>query len=357
MTPGIASLASANGLWLYPPPSIDPTGAPFGSLGRAPYDRPRSLIDPAPGERDGLAAALAAITNLTAGHGVSTGGVGGGAALPVVLSEFNSGLRTGCCHDDPFAAAYLVYTLGQVQRYASRGVASLMYWCFSDVFEEQRPVAANAARPPFHNGFGLQTMDGIKKPSFRALELLAAFPNATLPVTRTVSGGSGDGDGPRHLTDHIDAYAGVGQTGDPRGSPGSSGTNVSVMVSSWSPTLLPGTGMNGSSIHDSSLLPVVDQQVALEVLFPSVVPISGPAATCTATITWVPDPKAVWRSMGSPTTLTAVQLRQLELAAALAPSPIGCTVVDDPAGKVGGTIARVLVRMPGQTAATVSIVF
>ena len=184
-------------------------------------------------------------------------------------------------------------------------------------------------------------MDGIKKPSFRALELLAAFPNATLPVTRTVSGSSGGIDGPRHLTDHIDAYAGVGQTCDPRRSSGSSGTNVSVMVSSWSPTLLP----------------VVDQQVALEVVFPSAVPISGPAATCTATTTWVPDPKAVWRSMGAPTTLTATQLRQLELAAAMAPSPIGCTVVDGSTGKVGGTIARVLVRMPGQAAATVSILF
>jgi hypothetical protein len=113
------------------------------------------------------------------------------------------------------------------------------------------------------------------------------------------------------------------------------------MVSSWSPTLLP----------------VVDQQVALEVVFPSAVPISRPPATCTATITWVPDPKAVWQSMGAPTTLTATQLRQLELAAAMAPSPIGCTVVDRSTGKVGGTIARVLVRMPGQAAATVSILF
>ena len=307
----------------------------FGERAQVPIDFVSSHFYPAAGERDGLAAALAAITNLT-----DVGG-GGDAALPVVLSEFNSGLHTGCCHDDPFAAAYLVYTLGQVQRYATRGVASLMYWCFSDVFEEQQPVATNADRPPFHNAFGLQTMDGIKKPAFRALELLAAFPNETLPATRAVSGG----DRPRHPANHIDAYAGVipPRFDPPRGSPGSSGTNVSVMLSSWSPTLLP----------------VADQQVGLEVLFPSIVSISGPAATCTATITWVPDPKAVWRSMGAPTTLNATQLRLLELAAVLAPSPIGCTVVtmvDDPAGTGSGTIARVLVRMPVQAAVKVSIV-
>ena len=61
----------------------------FGERAQVPIDFVSSHFYPAAGERDGLAAALAAITNLT-----DVGG-GGDAALPVVLSEFNSGLHTG----------------------------------------------------------------------------------------------------------------------------------------------------------------------------------------------------------------------------------------------------------------------
>ena len=298
----------------------------FGDNASVPIDFVSSHFYPAPGERDGLAAALSATTNATASHG-------GRAALPVVISEFNSGLRIGCCHDDPYAAAYLVYTLGQVQRHATRGVASLMYWCFSDVFEENRPVDTNADRPPFHNAFGLQTMQGIKKPAFRALELLASFPNATLPSIRTLGNGS------VHEASHVDAYAGI-QAAPPLhgGGPSSHGTNISVMVSNWVPTLLP-----SRSPH-----------VAIEVTVPSAVRglVSGRGVVCTATITRVPDPKAVWRSMGAPTRLTATQLQQLELATVLAPAQVGCTVVAD--GAHGGATARVLAQMPAQAAAMIS---
>ena len=44
----------------------------------------------------------------------------------------------------------------------------MSYWTFSDVFQERGFISE-----PFHNGFGMQTIRGIKKPIFRAMELLS----------------------------------------------------------------------------------------------------------------------------------------------------------------------------------------
>jgi xylan 1,4-beta-xylosidase len=66
-------------------------------------------------------------------------------------------------HDEPYTAAVIVKTMmearGLVQGYS--------YWTFSDIFEENyMPATA------FQGGFGLLTLQGIAKPSFRAFELL-----------------------------------------------------------------------------------------------------------------------------------------------------------------------------------------
>jgi xylan 1,4-beta-xylosidase len=59
----------------------------------------------------------------------------------------------------------------------------MSYWTFSDIFEEMHSVQDNVnVRSPFHNAYGLISVDGIPKPSFRAFELLGRMPNATLPV-------------------------------------------------------------------------------------------------------------------------------------------------------------------------------
>ena len=46
-------------------------------------------------------------------------------------------------------------------------VNSLSYWTFTDIFEEEGPGPA-----PFHGGFGLINLQGIKKPTFRAYAML-----------------------------------------------------------------------------------------------------------------------------------------------------------------------------------------
>ena len=66
-------------------------------------------------------------------------------------------------HDEPYAAAFIVKTVLQ----ANGLVDAYSFWTFSDIFEE-RYFPSHA----FHGGFGLLTLDGIAKPSYRAFQLL-----------------------------------------------------------------------------------------------------------------------------------------------------------------------------------------
>jgi xylan 1,4-beta-xylosidase len=66
-------------------------------------------------------------------------------------------------HDEPYTAPVIVKTMmeakGQVHGYS--------YWTFSDIFTENFFPAE-----PFQGGFGLLTIHGVAKPSYRAFELL-----------------------------------------------------------------------------------------------------------------------------------------------------------------------------------------
>ena len=182
-------------------------GAPVDFLSSHKY--PKSLAG-----RDEFPDTVAAAAAIAAANG-----------LPYVLSEFNSGLGLFCCHDTHYAAAFLIRSAGAIQQRrlcrSSRGntrtgedglgaddsgecdtggtwkgtgtaVPDVMsFWTFSDVFEEVRGVDANAKRAPFHNAYGLVTMDGIPKASFRALQLLRRMPNETVAVERISRVGGG----------------------------------------------------------------------------------------------------------------------------------------------------------------------
>jgi len=79
-------------------------------------------------------------------------------------------------HDEPYAAAVIIKTMmearGLVQGYS--------YWTFSDIFEENyMPATA------FQGGFGLLTLQGVAKPSYRAFELLHRLGAEELQVTGT----------------------------------------------------------------------------------------------------------------------------------------------------------------------------
>ncbi len=99
--------------------------------------------------------------------------------LPLYYTEWNtSAVVPDPGHDEPYAAAMVAKTLadndGLVQGYS--------FWTFTDIFEEQGQHAA-----PFHGGFGLQTIHGIPKPTYRVFELLHGLGDRRL----LVEGGAG----------------------------------------------------------------------------------------------------------------------------------------------------------------------
>jgi xylan 1,4-beta-xylosidase len=86
--------------------------------------------------------------------------------MPIYLSEYNSGLFADLNHDSSFASSYIVLAASDlIQRQVELDLWS--YWTFSDIFEEQGWINSE-----FHNGFGMITIHGVPKPSYRAIQLL-----------------------------------------------------------------------------------------------------------------------------------------------------------------------------------------
>lgn len=81
--------------------------------------------------------------------------------LPVYYTEWNS--LAGLPSDGPFGSSFILKTiLDSVDL-----VEGYSYWTFSDLFEE-----GGMPHKEFHGGFGLLTLQGIPKASYRAFELL-----------------------------------------------------------------------------------------------------------------------------------------------------------------------------------------
>ncbi len=81
--------------------------------------------------------------------------------LPVYYTEWNS--LAGLPSDGPFGASFIMKTILD----STDLVKGYSYWTFSDIFEEGgMPSAA------FHGGFGLLTLQGIPKATYRAFQLL-----------------------------------------------------------------------------------------------------------------------------------------------------------------------------------------
>ena len=86
--------------------------------------------------------------------------------LPVHITEWSASYSPrDPVHDAYFSAPFI---LDQLRR--TEAMASMSYWTFTDVFEENGP-----APRPFHGGFGLINYQGIRKPSFWAYKFLAAL--------------------------------------------------------------------------------------------------------------------------------------------------------------------------------------
>lgn len=96
-------------------------------------------------------------------------------SLPLYYTEWNiSAMVPDARHDEPYAAAMIAKTLAD----AAGLVDGYSFWTFTDLFEEGGQHAA-----PFHGGFGLQTIHGIRKPSHRLFELFHGLGDQRLNVT------------------------------------------------------------------------------------------------------------------------------------------------------------------------------
>ncbi|NQT18496.1 MAG: hypothetical protein HQ592_02235, partial [Planctomycetes bacterium] len=74
-------------------------------------------------------------------------------------------------HDSYYSAAYILSKL----KLCEGAYESMAYWTFSDVFEELRPPMR-----PFHGGFGLVTLHGLKKAGYFSYQWLNQLGNAEL---------------------------------------------------------------------------------------------------------------------------------------------------------------------------------
>ena len=93
---------------------------------------------------------------------------------PVIYTEWNTSSNPFFWrHDTPYAAAFVAKTWLDVANL----VEGYAYWTFSDLFEENYFSSV-----PFHGGFGLLTIHGIAKPTYRALQLLHALGDRQLLV-------------------------------------------------------------------------------------------------------------------------------------------------------------------------------
>jgi len=84
--------------------------------------------------------------------------------LPIHITEWSSSYSPrDPIHDSYFSAPYILEQLKRTEQ----GIASMSYWVFTDVFEENGPPPT-----PFHGGFGLLNLQGIKKPAYFAYRFL-----------------------------------------------------------------------------------------------------------------------------------------------------------------------------------------
>jgi xylan 1,4-beta-xylosidase len=94
--------------------------------------------------------------------------------LPLFITEWGPSYSPrDPVHDSYIDAAFILEKLQQCEGV----VEGMSYWAFSDQFEEPGPPGE-----PFHGGFGLMNVDGLKKPAFFAYAFLGSLYGEQVPV-------------------------------------------------------------------------------------------------------------------------------------------------------------------------------
>jgi xylan 1,4-beta-xylosidase len=212
---------------------------------------------------------------------------------PLLYTEWNASSNPRYPRqDEPYAAAFAVKSALE----ASEFVEAYAYWTFTDLFEENYFPSV-----PFHGGFGLLSLHGIPKPTYRAFELLHRLGENRLPIEGA------------HAT--VDAWA------------SRQGDRLTVLLTN----------------HALPRQPITGQRVHLEV--------QDASPPRSATLERIDDDhanaKAAWQALGAPEYLTERQVRQLEEASRL--------VGEAPSWQYEGRTAHFEVELPSHAVAALTM--
>ncbi|KAF0984859.1 hypothetical protein FDP41_000758 [Naegleria fowleri] len=161
--------------------------------------------------------------------------------LPLYYTEWNAGLQDGrgshFYQDSAYPAAYIVKALFEL--YSQ--VELFSFWCVSDIFEEGGQQSL-----PFSGTYGLITNNGIRKPVWRAFELIGQSGDYLIEVEKVSI--------PSLKNSTVDAYATVNsKTGE-----------LVVFVTNWQIPGLPQMTYDVSvsfsnSLVDACTLTIIDE--------------------------------------------------------------------------------------------------
>lgn len=198
------------------------------------------------------------------------------ANKPYFITEYNAGLFDPWMLYSSYAAAFLYHNLPLLY-----GVADVFsYWAFTDIFEEDGMHSA-----PFDGfNYGIQTQHGIKKPIYRAFQMLKDCGSRRVTVSSNAS---------------KESFVTVFSTLNTTSSYPNAKRTVSVFLANFAPKWW-------------NVAPE-EVQIILDV----------PTITCSGSLlaarlrsldeSW-PNPHAAWESMGSPSYPTKEQMARLQAA-------------------------------------------
>jgi xylan 1,4-beta-xylosidase len=186
---------------------------------------------------------------------------------PLLYTEWNASSNPRYPRqDEPYAAAFAAKSALE----SAEWVEAYAFWTFTDVFGENYFPSV-----PFHGGFGLLSLHGVPKPTYRAFELLHRLGEQRLPVEGA------------HAT--VDAWVA------PRNS------SVTVLLTN----------------HALPRQPIAAQRVRIE--------LADAPPPRSATLERIDvehaNAKAAWEALGKPEYLNADQVGQLEKASRLIAEP------------------------------------
>jgi xylan 1,4-beta-xylosidase len=102
------------------------------------------------------------------------------APPPLLITEFNCGLGLECA-DAPYAASFIALQAIAAQS-TTESIVFESYWTFSDIFEEQGQVPSE-----FSQAFGAQSINGVPKPVYRAMQLVKRLQPRRVAVAAPLS--------------------------------------------------------------------------------------------------------------------------------------------------------------------------